>query len=338
MDKILNIGIIGTGFGKMIGLNFKAVNPSVNIYFWGRNKEKLDSTIIEVGANGSYSDWKELVSDSKIDLVVIASPSGKHKEMFEFAVKHNKNILVEKPASLFAKDVEAMNKSFISKDKIAVVNHEGRFHPVIEYIKKLINSKKLGDIMTIRIGAYLNWYSNPEYKENWNQDKGLGGGQIYSIGSHQIDLARYLLNFSEIKSGAVQDLVYQNPKFLNKATADSQFSAHFETKSGTSIQIFNDCYCFGYKDFIIEVIGSSGIVIYSDQRGLKASFSNAEPLTEVKWVDPISEVTLGNSILTKSMKYMAKALLDSINSHETDKRFCTLTQESENLELFEKYK
>jgi predicted dehydrogenase len=337
MDK-LNIGIIGTGFGKVIGLNFKAIDPAVKIFFAGRNNEKLNIVAKEVGAEGIYDSWQDLIEDPKIDFVVIASHSGAHKEMFELASKHNKNILVEKPAALLASEVEEMDNIFNSKDKIAVVNHEGRFHPVISYIKDLINTKKLGDILTVRIGAYLNWYSSPDYKQNWNNNKELGGGQIFSVGSHQIDLARFLLNNPEVVSGSVQDIVYQDLRFVNKATAESQFTAHFETKNGTSIQVFNDCYCFGYKDFTIEVIGSKGIVMYSDQRGLKTSFSNNESLQNVAWTDSLSEITLGNSILTKSMKYMVKALISKIKENKEDNRFCTLLEEKENLELFEKYK
>lgn len=338
MDNRANVGIIGTGFGKVIGLNFKAIDPTVRIFFAGRNKEKLELVAKEAGADGVYNSWQELVIDPKIDLVVIASHSGAHKEMFELASKYNKNILVEKPAALLASEVEKMNKMFKVKDKITVVNHEGRFHPVVSYIKDLIHNKKLGKILTVRIGSYLNWYSNPDYKENWNNDKALGGGQIFSLGSHQIDLARFILDNPEIINGSVQDLVYQDPRFVDKATAESQFAAHFETRSGTSIQIFNDCYCFGYKDFTIEVVGNKGIVIYSDQRGLKTSFSNNEPLQDIVWTDPIPEVTLGNSILTKSMKYMVKALIQKLKENKLDNRFCTLLEEKENLELFEKYK
>jgi len=231
-----------------------------------------------------------------------------------------------------------MQKAISSKNKLAIVNHEGRFHPVITYIKELIDSNKLGDIMTVRIGAYLNWYSNQDYKENWNQQIESGGGQIYSIGTHQIDLARFMLGNPEIKSGSVQDLIYQDPRFSLEVTSDSQFTAHFETKTGTSIQLFNDCYCFGYKDFIIEVIGNKGIVMYSDQRGLKVSFSNNQPVKTIDIADPLPQITLGNSILTKSMKYMVKSLIGTLMGKSDENRFCSLKEEEENLALFEKYK
>lgn len=337
MSKNFSVGIIGTGFGKKIGLNFKAVDPSIKVYFAGRDQQKLDEAVREVGANGSFSNWQEMVNGDQIDLVVIASSNNLHKEMFELAIKANKHILIEKPAALFSSEIEDMERLLL-KDKITVVNHEGRFHPVVSYIKDSIKSGKLGDILTIRIGAYLNRFSDPDYKESWINDKNLGGGQIYAIGSHQIDLVRYLLESPEIVSGSVQDLVYQDLRFTNIATAESQFSAHFKTKSGTSIQIFNDCYCFGYKDFIIEIIGSKGIIIYSDQRGLKASFSNSEPLKDIEWADSLADIKLGNSILTKSMKYVAKALVDALKENKIDNRFATLKDEKENLKLFERYR
>jgi len=127
MTKTISIGIIGTGFGKVIAQNFKAVDPTVKIYFSGRNKEKLEAVANEVSADGIYSNWQELVMDPKIDLVIIASVSSVHKEMFEFAAKYNKNILVEKPAALLATDVDEMDKSFTAKNKIAVVIKKNTF-------------------------------------------------------------------------------------------------------------------------------------------------------------------------------------------------------------------
>lgn len=334
--KPLTIGIIGTGFGKIIGLNFKAVDPDIKIYYSGRNKEKLENCVKEVGADGVFPTWQELIKDPKIDLVVIASYSAGHRQMYDLAVKYGKNVLVEKPAALRSIEVKEMDER--QGELLAYVNHEGRFHPVIGYIKDLIDGKKLGNIMTVRVGSYLNWYSGEGYIETWNNYKETGGGQIYAVGTHQLDLANYLLGFPQIKNGSVQTAVYKDPRFKEPPTAESQFSAHYLTIDDTSIQVFNDCYCFGYKDFTIEVIGSKGIVMYSDQKGLRTSYGNSEPLGEVKWIDPMPEITLGNSILTRSMKYMVKALLELLESNKEDKRFCTLQEERVNLELFEKYK
>ncbi len=337
MKNPLKIGIIGTGFGKVIGLNFKAVDPSCQIYFFGRDKNKLEAAKSEAGAAGIFENWQELIKDPTIDLVVIASRSYLHKEMFLFATNSKKNILVEKPAAVSSADIALMAKAASQTKKLAVVNHEGRFHPVTSYLKDLVMSGKLGEILTIRIGAYLNWYTNPEYNGSWNDLKKFGGGQLLALGTHQIDLARFLLGMPKIKSGSVQTRIFNNPRHAIKAETETQFSAHFLTDNKTSIQLFNDTYCFGYKNFIIEAVGSRGIATYSDLAGLKTSFANNEPLQEISWNDPMPQIKLGNSILTKSMKFMARALLEAISTNKPNPNFCTLDQAKENLEILEKY-
>jgi predicted dehydrogenase len=338
MTKEISIGIIGTGFGKMIGLNFKAVFPKCKIYYFGRNPIKLASVASEVGAEATYSNWKKMVDNPKINFIVIASPSGLHKEMFEYISKTGKNILIEKPAALSSDEVNSINSISIKSGCFVVVNHEGRFNPVVTYLKKLIDSKKFGDILTVRISAYLNWYSSPEYKETWNNSITLGGGQIFSVGTHQIDLARYLLGMPKFVSGSVHAGTYQDPRFKKRATSDDRFSATFITKESTFVELFNDCYCQGHKDFLIEIIGSKGIALYSDQKGLSLSFGNDELPKPIKIVDPLAKITYGNSVLSKSMKYMTNALIEYIKTGKKDSRFCSLIEERENLELFEKYK
>lgn len=333
----MNIGIIGTGFGKTIAQVLKAVGPTCNIFLVGNNPEKTKRIANDLSAAGTYPDWKSLIADPKIDIVVIASPSHLHREMFETAVANNKHILLEKPAATSASDIDAMAKLAEGYDKIIAINHEVRFHPIVQYLKNLIDEKKLGDILTVRQGAYLNLFSSPDYHGGWYNEKDKGGGQIFAIGSHQIDLALYLLNEPEIVSGSIQTSTYHDPKFTVEVTADSQFVGHFKTKSGASLQMFNDTYCFGYKDIIIEIVGSKGIALYSDTQGLRVSFANSEPLKSIEADDPLASIAIGNSILTKAMKYHAVAFLEAVTTNRPNSVACTLEQARGSLEAIERY-
>lgn len=334
--RIISIGIIGTGFGKEIAKNFMAVDPTCKVYLSSRDVEKTKKIAKEIGASGTFDTWQEMITKPEIDLIVIASVSFLHKEMFDVVVKTGKHILIEKPAALTSQEIDEMSKQ-VRPNQIVVVNHEGRFNPIVGKMKECINTNKLGNILTIRCGAYLNWFSNPEYKEGWNNYKEKGGGQIYSIGTHQIDLVRYLLDMPKINIGMVNTYCVKDLRFSDVISADTQMVSQFVTENNASLQIFTDDYCFGYKNFIIEIIGDKGVIIYSDLNGLKVSYSNTQPLEDVAWTDPLLEINLGRSILSKSMKYMAKALIDSIKSGVVNKNFCTLSQAKDNLELFEKY-
>lgn len=335
-NKIISIGIIGTGFGREIAKNFMAVDQSCKVYLSSRDIEKSKKIANEIGVTGTFDTWQELIKSPLIDLIVIASPSFLHQEMFDLAVKTGKHILIEKPAALSSQEIEEMS-SKVKDGQIVLVNHEVRLNPLISNIKDLIYTGKLGKIFTIRCGLYLNWLSNPEYKENWNNYTEQGGGQIFNIGTHQIDLVRFLLENPKITSGTVSTSSYKDPRFSNKISADTQMVGQFKTSDDISLQIFVDDYCFGYKNFTLEIIGNKGVVIYSDLNGLKVSYSNSQPQDDIVWTDPLPSINLGRSLLSKSMKYMAKALLDSIKSGKINENFCTLSQAKDNLELFEKY-
>lgn len=337
-NERISVGVIGLSFGKTIAQAFKAVDPSCQVYLASRDFQKAEAVGREIGAEGVFKTWQELVSDPKIDLVVIASPNNLHKEMFEFSFAQNKHILLEKPAAPTSAEIRQMSDLSLNRRKIIAVDHEARFNPVITYIKKMVETGELGTILTVRAGGYLNWFSRPDFQGHHILTKAAAGGQLNMIGVHMIDLSRYLLGLPRIESGSVQTRSYQDPLLNIKVNAETQFVANFLTEELTSIQLFNDTYCFGYKDFVLEVLGSKGIALYSDTKGLRTSFNNDQPLTPVKIEDPLPQINLGNSLLSRSIKFLVAALLESIKTGKTDPRFCTLDQAQENLEYLERFR
>ncbi|MDB5178211.1 MAG: 1-carboxy-3-chloro-3,4-dihydroxycyclo hexa,5-diene dehydrogenase [Patescibacteria group bacterium] len=335
--KNLTIGIIGTGFGKVIGQVWRALDPDCKLYLNGHDPEKTKRIAREIGAAGTYATWQELIGDPKIDVVVIASPNHLHKAMFEAAVRAKKHILLEKPAALSAADVADMRRLVKGYPRLIAINHEARFHPVVGYLRNLIEEGLLGTILTVRIGTHLNLFSSPDYQGSWYNYREHGGGQLNAIGTHQIDLARHLLGMPEIVGGSVQTKRFQDPRFARPVDAESQFAAQFITEEGASIDMFSDTYCFGYKDLLIEVIGSQGIALYSDTQGLRTSFANDQPLELIAVDDPLRHIKYGNSLLTKSMKFAAKGFIDSVRRNQLDPRFCTLEMAYQNLAILEKY-
>ena len=63
----MNIGIIGTGFGKTVAQVFKAVDPACNIFLAGNDPEKTKRIADDLSAAGTFPDWKVLIADPKID-------------------------------------------------------------------------------------------------------------------------------------------------------------------------------------------------------------------------------------------------------------------------------
>ncbi len=81
----MTIGIIGTGFGKTIAQTFKAIDPGSIIFLSGLNKDKTKKIADEVSAQ-AIENWKDLITEPSIDLIVIAAPNTLHKKIFEAVI------------------------------------------------------------------------------------------------------------------------------------------------------------------------------------------------------------------------------------------------------------
>ena len=333
----LSIGIIGTGFGATIAEVFHLLAPSARIRLCGADTGKSAEIAKRLKLHGSVDDWRELIVDPELNLIVIASPNFLHRSMFELAAAHHKHVLLEKPSAPTSIDAEAMIQTSLGSDALVVINHEARCHPVTKQLRNYVSSGALGTILTLRVGAYLNFFSRPDYTGWWYNEKSKGGGQVHALGTHQLDLARFLLGMPELISGSLQTSCFQDARFDRTVDAESQFCAHFMSADGTSIQLFNDTYCHGYKDFLIEIYGSRGVARYSDIEGLRVSMSNSEPLLQVETVDPLPEIKTGNSFLSRSLKYLLSDLISTLESGQPNPSFCTLAQSRDNLRYFEQF-
>jgi len=122
--------------------------------------------------------------------IIIASSTKFHFNHLKYLEKNFKKIkiLVEKP--LFDKD-----RNLKIKNNKVFVGYNLRFHPIIKYIKKKLNKKKVIDIKIISNSFLPYWRKNRDYKKTSSAQRKLGGGVLLDL-SHEIDLARWL--FGEI--------------------------------------------------------------------------------------------------------------------------------------------
>jgi predicted dehydrogenase len=329
---MIKVGVIGTNFGKEIAICFNSFKGCKVIALGGKDPVKTKKIASEIGVEQSYSHWKELIDNPEIDLVSIVTPNFFHNEMFKYAVDKGKNILLDKPADTDPRGIKDMINYAKNYKKHIFVNHAARFHPVTDYMKKLIKSGKLGHISAIRITAFSNWFSDPETTHYWTHEKSKGGGYTMVFGVHMIDLARYLINLEPLVSGSNIKSIIPDDIIKPQPTSEAQITAQYKSKSGKVIQLFANAYTQGYKNFEIQVFGNKGIVLYDDLNGLQVSFGNNQTLKQVKIKDRLERIEVGRSILTKSMKYLAEGYINLLKGKKVDKeKFCTLQTAHENL-------
>ena len=145
-----------------------------------------------------YDDFSDMLS-SDIDAVLIATPHYAHPEMVTAALKHGKHVLVEKPAGVYAKNVQTMNETARKSDTVFSILFPQRVSPVYREVKRYIDEKRLGKIRRIHYTA-TDWYRPQSYYDqgDWRGTYGgEGGGVLLNQAPHQLDLLQWIFGMPQ---------------------------------------------------------------------------------------------------------------------------------------------
>ena len=140
----------------------------------------------------STTNYKEILEDKEVDLVMVTTKHHMHANMTIEAIKSGKSVFVEKPLALNHKELDEIIKLYNSNEVNITVGFNRRFAPLAKKMKKA-----LGNLTNpINIIATMNAGFVP--KEAWLHDMEIGGGRIIGEACHYIDLCTYLTNSSVV--------------------------------------------------------------------------------------------------------------------------------------------
>jgi len=138
----------------------------------GKDKEKWYPKITFT------NDINDILLDEEVNLVVINTPNNTHVEYSMLALKHGKNILCEKPFAMSAKEAKQVFKYAKENGLIAMSNQNRRFDADFQTIKKVIDSKVLGDL--IEIESHYDYY-RPQFVKDINYFRFLFGLAVHPL-------------------------------------------------------------------------------------------------------------------------------------------------------------
>ena len=227
-----------------------------------------------------------------------------------------KHVLCEKPFTTKASEAKKLVNLIRNKKLYAAVSYQMRYQPLRLKIKKILSNKILGKILSVKLSYD---YSSRLYdveKNTWKSDKSKGGGVINAMGSHQIDLLRWL--FGEIKQ--IKGIKNKYYKIKNN-NADDVFVGYLEFKNKLICSISLSAVAIGWKTSFMDIYGDKGSLHLEGERNLylikktkkeeqeksiKRKISFKENLFNKKWVD--------KSIWRSSYFRMLNSLSDSIGN------------------------
>lgn len=277
----IGVGMLGYAFmGKAHSNAFKTLPymmyppPAIPVLqaIAGRDEEAVAEAAKRYGYAKYYTDWREMIADDRVQLFDNGGPNFAHAEPTIAAALAGKHVLCEKPLARSAEEAKAMWDAVRAAGVKHMVGFNYRFVPAIRQIRQLIDSGALGRIYHFR-AIYLQEWIMPHYNAPmmWRLDKDLAGsGALGDLGSHIIDLARYLVGEIDSVSAMTRTFVNERPQAgggMGKVSVDDAFAALINFDNGAMGTLEATRFAAGRKNYqVIEINAERASVRFNLER------------------------------------------------------------------------
>ncbi len=257
---------MGLGFGRAVHLPaFRLLAPlGVEVVALCSTDEARSRTAAATaGVPAAYGDWRRLVDDPGVDLVVVATPPAAHAAPALATIAAGKALLCEKPLAATLPEAEQIAAAAAAPGVVAAVSFGYRTLPAIAAARRLLESGELGAGESLDIDWRLGTRRAlpPGTPPSWKDDALSGGGALHSHGVHMLDLAVLLL-------GPVTRV---RAKLEGRASAagrsDDACTIHLEHAAGGQTRIAVTLVAQDSHGHHITLSGSHGRVILASAPG-----------------------------------------------------------------------
>lgn len=195
--KILFIGLGGIGQRHLRNVYAKFGNSATILAYRERGMRKTvrpDLTVDEkVDFIEKYSvevfSCLKVALDQSPDVAFICNPTSHHMSSCISVAQAGCDFLVEKPLSHSIDGITQLQDLCMTKNLICQVGYQLRFHPCYQLVKKLLEDRAIGNIVSVHseVGEYLpDWHKYEDYRQMYASKRELGGGVVLSQ-IHEID-------------------------------------------------------------------------------------------------------------------------------------------------------
>ncbi len=219
--KQLGIAMIGYGgIGRVHALGYRAITfhyglPADTVRIVGvatTRPETAERAAQEIGCEVYTTDYRELLARDDVDLIDCCVPNYKHAEVVLATAEAGKHIYCEKPLAMNVAEGQRMVETVKKAGVKTQMTFNFRFFPAVIRARQLVADGFLGRVFSFRGRYYRSSYINYDKPLSWRLRKDIsGGGALFDIGSHVLDLFYYLLGEFGSVQATLDTLIKERP-------------------------------------------------------------------------------------------------------------------------------
>lgn len=237
------------------------------------NEESAKSSAEKFGFKKWTTDYNDVINSDDVDIVDIVTPNAFHYEIAKAALLKGKSVYSEKPLSLSGKQSQELAKIAKEKNVFNYVGFNMVMMPATAYMKHLVESGKLGQIMRFDGRYDQDMLLDPSIPLAWRHiKKQAGSGALGDLGSHLLSISQYIMGDIESVNAISKIYIPKRPikagstKMGNVETEDYiAFTASY--KNGATGQLSSSRVATGRKNYLgVEIQGTLGTATFNLER------------------------------------------------------------------------
>ncbi len=238
------VGVVGLGYwGPNLARNFDELARLT--WICDAAPEQCERQATRFPSARATTDFGDLLSDSELDAVVIATPVVTHFDLAKRALEAGKHVLVEKPPALTAAEAEELRALAQERDLVLMPGHLLLYHPGVQKLRELVDSGELGEVLCL--------YGNRQNLGKIRMDENA----LWSLGVHDLSVILYLVGGEE-----PAELWARGNAFLTPGVEDVVF-CYLRFPSG-KIAHMHLSWLDPHKMRKITVVGKEKMVVFDD--------------------------------------------------------------------------
>jgi predicted dehydrogenase len=214
-----------------------------------------------------YTDFKEQIDSSKPEAILVCTPPNLHYPIIKYAFERGIHVFVEKPFTTKLNEASELAQIYSGNPLVNQVGYVNRFNDIFGKVKEFIDNGVIGKIIRFKSEMFSCTITKSDESSGWRASRESGGGVVFEMASHAIDLVNFLIGKPDKVTGSSLNHIYSK-------NVEDAVSSTFLYNNGMSGTIYINWSDNSYRKPTnkIELFGDDGKML-ADQHSLKI-FSN----------------------------------------------------------------
>jgi predicted dehydrogenase len=155
---------------------------------------RAEQAVASFGFTTALRDWRQVLADPRVQAVSVTAPNWLHREIGVAVAEAGRHLWIEKPVGLTADDARAVSEAALAAGLQSTVGFNYRNAPAVALARETVASGEIGRVTHARFYFLSDYAASPEGALTWRYERARGGnGVLGDLGSHAVDLVRFLL-------------------------------------------------------------------------------------------------------------------------------------------------